>query len=61
MKNYIIPAISIIIVTILLIVINEFTEIPFFKDYAFIFIVAAMLLGLGLAKYFRKRRKAALN
>ena len=48
MKNYFIPAIGIIIVTIILIVINEFTEMTFIKDYAFILIIAALLLGVGL-------------
>lgn len=50
MKNYLIPAIGIIIVTIILILINELTEITFIKDYALILIIAAMLLGVFLAK-----------
>jgi positive regulator of sigma E activity len=50
MKNYLIPAIGIIIITIILVVINEFTEINFVKDYAYVFIIAAMLLGVWLAK-----------
>lgn len=50
MKNYLIPAIGIIIVTIILVLINEFTEMTFIKDYALIFIIAAMLLGVGLAR-----------
>ncbi|MBS0011352.1 MAG: hypothetical protein KFF49_08070 [Bacteroidales bacterium] len=54
MKNYFIPAIGIIIVTIILVVINELTEMTFIKDYALIFIIAAMLLGVGLAKISEK-------
>jgi len=50
MKNYLIPAIGIIITTIILVVINEFTEMTFIKDYALLFIIAAMLLGVWLAK-----------
>lgn len=50
MKNYFIPAAGIIIVTIILILINEFMETTIIQDYALIFIVAAMLLGVGLAK-----------
>jgi multisubunit Na+/H+ antiporter MnhF subunit len=55
MKNYFIPAMGIIIVTVILIVINEFTEMTFIKDYALIFIIAGMLLGVGLAKFSDKR------
>lgn len=50
MKNYFIPAIGIIITTIILVVINEFTEMTFIKDYALLFIIAAMLLGVWLGK-----------
>ncbi|MBD3386378.1 hypothetical protein GF407_15820 [candidate division KSB1 bacterium] len=50
MKNYFIPAIGIIITTIILVVINEFTEMTFIKEYALVFIIAAMLLGVWLAK-----------
>ena len=44
------PAIGIIIVTIILVVLNEFTELTIIKDYALIFIVAGMFLGAGLTK-----------
>jgi hypothetical protein len=54
MKNYFIPAIGIIIVTIILVIINESTETTIIKDYALIFIIAAMLLGVGLAKISEK-------
>ena len=50
MKRFL-PAIGIIVVTIILVVINEFTEWTFIKDYALIFIVAGMFLGTGLAKF----------
>jgi len=50
MNKKILPALGIIIVTIILVVINEFTEMTFIKDYALIFIIAGMLLGVGLTK-----------
>ena len=50
MKSYLIPAIGIIITAIILVAINEFTEMTFIKDYALLFIIAAMLLGVWLAK-----------
>lgn len=50
MKNYLVPAIGIILTTIILVVINEFTELTFIKDYALIFIIAAMLLGVWLGR-----------
>jgi hypothetical protein len=48
-KN-LLPALGIVIVTIILLTINEFTELTFVKDYAFIFIIAAMLFGVWLTK-----------
>jgi len=50
MNKKILPALGIIIVTIILVAINEFTEMTFIKDYALIFIIAGMLLGVGLTK-----------
>lgn len=50
MKNNILPALGIIIVAVILIVINEFTEMTFIKDYAIIFIIAGMLFGFFLKK-----------
>ncbi len=50
MSEKILPALGIIIVTIILVAINEFTEMTFIKDYALIFIIAGMLLGVGLTK-----------
>ena len=55
MKNYLIPAIGITIATIILVVINELTEMTFIKDYALLFIVAAMLFGVWLAKLSNKK------
>jgi hypothetical protein len=54
MKDYFRPAIGIIITTIILVIINQFTEITFIKDYAFLFIVGAMLLGVELTKMAKK-------
>jgi multisubunit Na+/H+ antiporter MnhF subunit len=56
MRNYIIPAIGIVVVTLILVTINEFTEMSFIKDYALILIIAAMLLGVGLAKFSDQRK-----
>lgn len=50
MKKKILPATGIIIATIILITINEFTELTLIKDYALIFIVAGMLFGVWLTK-----------
>lgn len=50
MKKNLLPAAGIIIVTIILVVINEFTETTFIKDYAFVFIIAGMLFGVWLTK-----------
>ena len=55
MKNYFVPAIGIIIVTIILIIINEFTKMTFIKDYALILIIAAMLFGVVLTKLSGKK------
>jgi hypothetical protein len=54
MKDYFRPAIGIIVTTIILVIINQFTEITFIKDYAFLFIVGAMLLGVELTKMAKK-------
>ena len=50
MKKKILPALGIIIVTIILVVTNEFTELTFITDYALIFIIAGMFFGLWLSK-----------
>jgi len=50
MKKNILPAVGIITVTIILVAINEFTELTFIKDYALMLIIAGMLLGVWLTK-----------
>tara|TARA_B100000963_G_scaffold54725_1_gene42901 strand:- start:3502 stop:3666 length:165 start_codon:yes stop_codon:yes gene_type:complete len=50
MNKKFLPALGIIIVAIILIVMNEFTELKFIKDYAFIFIIGGMLLCVWLTK-----------
>lgn len=46
MKKKILPAVGIITVTIILVAINEFTELTFIKDYALMLIITGMLLGV---------------
>jgi hypothetical protein len=50
MQKNMIPAIGIVIVTIILVAINEFTEMTFIKEYALLFIIAGMLFGVWLTK-----------
>lgn len=57
MRKKILPAAGIIIVTIILVTINEFTELTFIKDYALIFIIAGMLFGVWLTKTSQKSNK----
>lgn len=57
MRKKILPAAGIIIVTIILVTINEFTELTFIKDYALIFIIAGMLFGVWLTKISQKSNK----
>lgn len=45
-KNFL-PALGIIVVTAVLLFINEYTETTFIKDYAPIFIIEGMFLGMG--------------
>lgn len=54
MKNYLIPAIGVIVVTIILVVINEYTETTLVRDYAYFFIIGAMLLGVALTRFSQK-------
>lgn len=49
-KNFL-PALGIIVVTAVLLFINENTETTVIKDYALIFIIAGMFLGMGLTKW----------
>ena len=50
MENYFVPAVAILLITIVLVVINELTELTFIRDYALLFIVGAMLFGVWLGK-----------
>jgi hypothetical protein len=50
MNKKVLPPLVIIILAIILVSINEFTEMSFIKDFALIFIIAGMLLGVGLTK-----------
>lgn len=50
MRNYLIPAVGIVLITLVLLALNQWTETTFIQDYAYFFIVAAMLLGVWLAR-----------
>lgn len=56
MKNYLIPALGIILTTIILVLINEYTEATFVRDYAYLLIIIAMLMGVGLAQVASKQK-----
>ena len=56
MKNKFFSLLGIIVVTITLLAINEFAEPGWAKDFAFILIVAAMLLGVIIAKTLDKNK-----
>ena len=57
MNKNIFPAIGIILVAAILISLNEFTEMTFINDYAYLFIISAMLLGVSLTKTSDKAKK----
>ena len=57
MNKNIYPAIGIILVAAILISLNEFTDMTFIKDYAYLFIISAMLLGVSLIKISDKAKK----
>lgn len=62
MNKKFLPALGIILVAIILIVINEFTELTFIKDYALMFIIGGMLLGVWLTKLSEKsKEKSSLD
>jgi hypothetical protein len=50
MQRKFLPALGIIVVTVILVAINELTELTFVKDYALIFIIGGMLFGVWLTK-----------
>ena len=60
MNKNLLPAIGIIVVASILLALNEFTESTFIKDYAYLFIIAAMFLGVALTKLANKRQDKKL-
>lgn len=50
MQSKFLPALGIIVVTVILVAINELTELTFIKDYALMLIIAGMLFGVWLTK-----------
>lgn len=56
MRNSFIPFLGIVLVTMMLIALNEWTEWAVVRDYAFVFILAAMSLGLWLEKQISEGR-----
>jgi len=50
------PVVGIIVVTIILLTINQFTESTIIKDYALIFIISGMILGVSLTKIAEKSK-----
>lgn len=50
MQSKFLPALGIIIVTVILVAINELTQLTFVKDYALMFIIGGMLFGVWLTK-----------
>ena len=57
MNKKMLPAVGIIIVSIILIAINQFTETTIIKDFALIFIISGMFLGSWLTRISDKRRE----
>lgn len=57
MKKKLFPAVGIIIVSIILVTLNELTEWTIIRDYAIIFIIAGMLFGVWLAKISERSNK----
>lgn len=58
MNKYILPSVGIIVVAIILVTLNELTEMTFIKDYALIFIMSGMFLGIALTKYINKSKNS---
>lgn len=59
MRQSLIPFLGIVLVTMILVALNEWTEWAVVRDYAFIFIVVAMLLGLWLEKQISEERNGS--
>lgn len=58
MKSYYLyPALGIILAGTALVILNEYSPIAFVDTYAYIFIVAAMIGGLGIARWINRSRK----
>ncbi len=56
MRKNLLPAAGIIVVTVILLIVNEFTELTFIKDYALLFIIAGMLFGVWLTRLAERPR-----
>jgi uncharacterized membrane protein len=50
MNSYKWPALGIVSVTLILILINNLTEMTFVTDYALLFIIAGMFVGVFLGR-----------
>lgn len=50
MRRYAIPATLIVLVATVLVLINEYTSLTFVRDYAWLLITAAMLVGVFLSR-----------
>ena len=57
MKKNIFPALGIVVVTIILLVINNYTQSTAIKDYALIWIIAGMFAGVFLSRISNKPKK----
>ena len=57
MKSMLIPATGIIVVTIVLLILNYFTDSTILKDFALLFIIAGMLIGVWLTKIGNKTNR----
>lgn len=55
MNKKILPAVGIIIVAIILAVLNQVTDTTIIKDYALLFIIAGMFLGMWITKFVEKK------
>lgn len=47
-------AFAILLIALILVLINEFTNWTFISDFAYLFIIGAMLLGMWLGKRIQK-------
>lgn len=56
-KSILPPIVAIIVVTVILVILNEFTEMTFIKDYAMILIIVGMFLGIASTKISTKSKK----